>query len=978
MKFDLRVLSGALAVGIGLLAVASGQDTVWTARYDQGKNYDDEAQCMARSPDGGVVLAGTSMDTIRMNMDLVTVKFSRDGEFEWSARYNYGTGTVEDAFDVAVDDDGNVFVAGQITIGTSHDFLLLKYGANGDYQWYFRFPSAGQDEAATAVVPDQLGGCYGAGYSQLYGDVNWLVCHMSATGALTWWQRNGGAGKDYVADAAMDGDGNLFVTGSGYTSDEDSFDYRTALYDTATGGEAWVRLYDGSGELGEDPKNDRPAAIAVDDDGNVYVTGSSGEIVTGMDATTVKYAPDGQQLWVHALDVSPEPRMYDVDAARAIVLASDGAVYCCGRTYYVHIGEDSENDALVYRIKPDGTTDWVRTYYFENEDNEDSAVAVTVDQFDNVYVSANVDRTVETESDWATLKYSAAGELRWVEYYGEPISWDAAVGVLADESGDIFVGGTDAPGDVSYDYCLVRYTEEDAGAGTVVLADTVRVGATVTPKAWVHNYGGMYRTFPVRMEIGAVYTDIRYVGNLAPYESTLVSFASWPVRDAGAIAIRCYTQLTGDKDPVNDTSYRSVVSVPAWEQLASMLVRPEKARDVKDGGALAFAAESLMYAFKGNNTTEFYSFNIRTGNWSELESIPRDAIDGSKKRVKKGACLEHGLGKRLYAFKGGNTLQFWRYHLAGDTGWAQMTQDYPLGLKGKRVKGGTGLAYVPAKNRLYSCKGGNTNEFYAFNFATNTWLTMESVPGGERNRRCKDGTVMAYDGTKTIYLVKGGGYDMWSYDIDANRWTDRKDLRNSRWSLKNRKMKKGAGAAYDTLFDRFYITKGGKLSEFWYFDPARDTWVETDDSVPKDVRTPAPYSGSCLEYGDGKMYFLRGNKTLEFWRYNANFPLTTDGGSGVQAGAVLAPVLGRPELAVAPNPFSDRALVRYSLARPGPVRLGVYDINGRCVRVLADGWQPAGDYRVSFSDDRLANGIYLLRLRVGGEFEVTSKLLLAR
>ena len=194
-------------------------------------------------------------------------------------------------------------------------------------------------------------------------------------------------------------------------------------------------------------------------------------------------------------------------------------------------------------------------------------------------------------------------------------------------------------------------------------------------------------------------------------------------------------------------------------------------------------------------------------------------------------------------------------------------------------------------------------------------------------------------------------------------------------------MKKGAGAAFDTLFDRFYVTKGGKLSEFWYYDPTRDTWVETDDTVPRNIGTPAPYGGSCLEYGDGKVYFLRGNKSLEFWRYNANLPLVPDAGDGAQAVPLPAALSEQPELVVAPNPFSGRALVRYILPMSAEVRLELYDVGGRRVRVLQDGFQPAGEHQIGFSDDRLANGIYLLRLQgsaAGTRLDVTRKLLLVR
>ncbi|MDY6834376.1 MAG: SBBP repeat-containing protein, partial [Chloroflexota bacterium] len=55
---------------------------------------------------------------------------------------------------------------------------------------------------------------------------------------------------------------------------------------------AWVSRYDGEGLSWE-----YATAIAVDQSGNVYVTGYSGSEMTDWDYCTVKYNKDGQQLW---------------------------------------------------------------------------------------------------------------------------------------------------------------------------------------------------------------------------------------------------------------------------------------------------------------------------------------------------------------------------------------------------------------------------------------------------------------------------------------------------------------------------------------------------------------------------------------------------------------------------------------------------------------------------------------------------------
>ena len=76
-----------------------------------------------------------------------------------------------------------------------------------------------------------------------------------------------------------------------------------------------------------------------------------------------------------------------------------------------------------------------------------------------------------------------------------------------------------------------------------------------------------------------------------------------------------------------------------------------------------------------------------------------------------------------------------------------------------------------------------------------------------------------------------------------------------------------------------------------------------------------------------------------------------------------------------PNPFSDQTTLEYVLPDPARVRLVVYDVLGRQVRVLVDGKQEAGRHTVQWngrgeSGQRMASGMYLARLVVGETINV--------
>jgi hypothetical protein len=81
-------------------------------------------------------------------------------------------------------------------------------------------------------------------------------------------------------------------------------------------------------------------------------------------------------------------------------------------------------------------------------------------------------------------------------------------------------------------------------------------------------------------------------------------------------------------------------------------------------------------------------------------------------------------------------------------------------------------------------------------------------------------------------------------------------------------------------------------------------------------------------------------------------------GDGVAAGVRL--------VGNAPNPFRGHTTIEYELARPARVRLGVYDVAGRRLGLLADAAQAAGRHAVRYDALGLASGVYFIRLDAAG------------
>ncbi|MBC8204001.1 MAG: T9SS type A sorting domain-containing protein [FCB group bacterium] len=100
----------------------------------------------------------------------------------------------------------------------------------------------------------------------------------------------------------------------------------------------------------------------------------------------------------------------------------------------------------------------------------------------------------------------------------------------------------------------------------------------------------------------------------------------------------------------------------------------------------------------------------------------------------------------------------------------------------------------------------------------------------------------------------------------------------------------------------------------------------------------------------------------------------SEGGAGDIAGINSSKL---SSLAVSPNPFNPETVISFELGTACIVKLSIYDIQGREVARLADGYHSAGVHEVTFNGSRLSSGVYFARLTVGG-FQQNQKLLLLK
>jgi len=416
--------------------------------------------------------------------------------------------------------------------------------------------------------------------------------------------------------------------------------------------------------------------------------------------------------------------------------------------------------------------------------------------------------------------------------------------------------------------------------------------------------------------------------------------------------------------------------VAGWNSVAP-IPNGAKNKAVKDGGALAYGKENTgnndsgyVYAFKGNNTYEFYRYATLSGAWAARESIPARNRLSKKKGVKKGAALAVGSDRRVYATKGNNTRDFFRYDPAAHA-WTQLA-DVPMGTKA--CKEGTGLAAVnvDGADYVYLLKGSGTYEFYRYDVTNDLWdVTLPPAPGGTSGKPYKNGSSMTYDGGDLIYVLKGSYNEFFAYSVSNRTWWQTYDPLPlvAPPASKKTKVKDGAQIAYGNR--TVYALKGGNTNEFWTYKCDSARWFQGTEMTAGVKRVKG--GGALTHASDlSVLYALRGNATWEFWAYNPGEFLF---GSKLAGGGVTN--AGRQDIAgykfaVAPNPFTSRTQVSYTLPQPGKVSLKLYDVTGALVTTLAQGQTPAGSHRVMLGADQLARGVYVLKFE-SGDYRTTRK-----
>jgi uncharacterized repeat protein (TIGR01451 family) len=396
---------------------------------------DETVQLALSSPTGGATLGTRSTATLIISE-------------EWAVRAG-GSGSDFFGNAIAVDATGNSYVTGgiegaaffgsgasQVTLTSSGrgDIFVAKYDPAGNLLWAQRAggPHTGFIEEGQDIEADADGNAYVTGFffgAATFGSganevtltstgIDVFLAKYDSSGTLLWVKRAGGSSAGAGLGCALDGSGNIFLTGrfTGSTTFGESGGTQVSL--TTSGNEdVFVTKYDPSGNLLWAQKaggqfSDEGTEIKTDAAGNAYVSGSfstpnstTATFGTGLSAITVtsrgfsgdaflaKFSSTGSLLWftqAGAATAQTKGNGLAIDGAGNVVLTGtffgDDARFGSGASQATLTSVGGE-DVFAARYDSSGNLLWARGF---GTALNDSGADASVDAGGNVWLTGQM------------------------------------------------------------------------------------------------------------------------------------------------------------------------------------------------------------------------------------------------------------------------------------------------------------------------------------------------------------------------------------------------------------------------------------------------------------------------------------------------------------------------------------------------------------------------------------------------------------
>lgn len=412
----------------------SGGATVWNKVYDSGT--DDRPEALTGNGSSQLWLAGRSRAPAQLYFDTRTMKLNTaNGDIDENITYSINA----DARPRDIIMQGSdVYVGGIHEIGQQNDLLLLKYDNFGNQQWIKSF--AGPDDHTDELNAMEISNDFkliavGRG-SNGSDQEDAMLIKYDLSGALEFNEFYTGVGdnRDVINDMTVDNQDNTIQVG--YTYEKDNRKNYMVVKTDANGAFMWLDTLESSGN-----GRDEAVAVATDPANNVYVTGFLNNNIQ-----TVVYDPSGTVKWSKIYN----HWAIEEDRATDILVNSSFETYVLGYSDIDSTGV-RDNEIVLLKYDPSGNLLWIR---YQTHPKDDEAFEMAFDASENIYIAGK--SSIDTvDFDAVVYKMTPAGTTDWIYYAGDTLN-DRFTNIEV-RNGKVYAGGrfkNVADGDDAVIQCL--------------------------------------------------------------------------------------------------------------------------------------------------------------------------------------------------------------------------------------------------------------------------------------------------------------------------------------------------------------------------------------------------------------------------------------------------------------------------------------------------------------------------------------------
>jgi hypothetical protein len=332
-----------------------------------------------------------------------------------------GGASVDIGYSIALDVSGNIYVTGifggiatfgntTITSSGTIDIFIVKYSDKGEFQWVQK-AGGNYDDYGSAVKLDALGNVYVTGFfnntatfgntsitSSGFRDI--FLAKYDGSGTLLWVQKAGSSADDQATSIALDNLGNIYITGS--FNGTATFGLSSITSSGAT--DIFIAKYNSAGSLlliqkAGGTSNESGASIAVDNSGYIYLTGNfAGTAIFG------------------------------------------------SFTVYSNSGT---NDIFITKYNNLGSCVWVERA--GGSGNSDFGSGLALDNYGNIYVTGEFENigtfgsnniTSSGYGDIFITKYDGYGSCQWVRKAGTDTQYESGRAIAVDSQSNVYMTGS--------------------------------------------------------------------------------------------------------------------------------------------------------------------------------------------------------------------------------------------------------------------------------------------------------------------------------------------------------------------------------------------------------------------------------------------------------------------------------------------------------------------------------------------------------